>query len=306
VRSWRLALLTLAGALAAAASTVLAVAVNVATGGTADWFPTMERHPLRWMAGATVAVACVGLLVWRVQQWYDRVPADEEDVAVTAQVPADGPVRLGSVQLPDGRQLWDQYFDPSCSDQPADAPLLWATNERVPDAPRVWQVLTGLHHDTGLAPILLSFMRGGHEGRPWDEGELDLRCDPAAVDRLDAATVLAEHWAGEVPTPEQLEDEPDLADWFAPFGFEFPGLAPGQDQELTSAELVAALGSRARVVAWPELASGQRDLECDPGLHVQAQVTILGLGPQPSVAPFVRFPVGVGCLHDPRDVLRDF
>jgi hypothetical protein len=212
VRSWRLALLTLAGALAAAASTVLAVAVNVATGGTADWFPTMERHPLRWMAGATVAVACVGLLVWRVQRWYDRVPADEEDVAVTAQVPADGPVRLGSVQLPDGRQLWDQYFDPSCSDQPADAPLLWATNERVPDAPRVWQVLTGLHHDTGLVPILLSFMRGGHEGRPWDEGELDLRCDPAAVDRLDAATVLAEHWAGEVPTPEQLEDEPDLAD----------------------------------------------------------------------------------------------
>jgi len=73
VRSWRLALLALAGALAAAASTVLAVAVNVATGGTADWFPTMERHPLRWMAGATVAAACAGLLVWRVQRWYDRM-----------------------------------------------------------------------------------------------------------------------------------------------------------------------------------------------------------------------------------------
>ena len=161
---------------------------------------------------------------------------------VTAQVPPDGPVRLGSVQLPDGRQLWDQYFDPLSSDQPADAPLLWATNKPVPEAPRVWQVLTGMHHDTGLVPILLSFMRGGHEGRPWDEGELDLRCDPAAVDRLDAATVLAEHWASQTPTPDQIAAEPDLADWFAPFGLEFPGLAPAQDQELTSAELDAALG----------------------------------------------------------------
>jgi hypothetical protein len=99
-----------------------------------------------------------------------------------------------------------------------------------------------MHHDTGLVPILLSFMRGGHEGRPWDEGELDARCDLAAVDRLDAATVLAQCWAGRTPTSEEIEDEPDLADWFAPFGLEFPGLAGGQDQELTSMELSAALG----------------------------------------------------------------
>jgi hypothetical protein len=170
------------------------------------------------------------------------VPANEKDVAMTAQVPPDGPVRLGSVQLPDGRQLWDRYFDPSWSDLPADAPLLWATNRPVPDAPRVWQVLTGMHHDTGLVPILLAFMGDDHEGRPWDEGELDDRCDLAAVDQLDAATVLAEHWAGQTPTPADLEDEPDLSDWFAPFGFEFPGLAPGQDQELNSAELATALG----------------------------------------------------------------
>ena len=71
------------------------------------------------------------------------MPASEEDVAVTALVPADGPVRLGSVQLPDGRQLWDQYLDPSLPDRPADAPLLWATNKPVPDAVRLWQVLIG-------------------------------------------------------------------------------------------------------------------------------------------------------------------
>ena len=58
VRWWRLALLVLAGALlAAAAGTVLAVAVNVATGGKAKWFPAVQRHPLWWTAGATAAVA---------------------------------------------------------------------------------------------------------------------------------------------------------------------------------------------------------------------------------------------------------
>ena len=59
-----------------------------------------------------------------------------------------------------------KHFDPSWSDRPADAPLLWATNEPVPDAPQVWQVLTGMHPDTGLVPILLAFMGDEHEGRP--------------------------------------------------------------------------------------------------------------------------------------------
>ena len=72
VRWWRLALLVLAGVVAAAAATVLAVAVNVATGGTARWFPAVERHPLWWTAGATAAVAAASLLVWGAQRWYDR------------------------------------------------------------------------------------------------------------------------------------------------------------------------------------------------------------------------------------------
>ena len=72
VRWWRLALLVLAGVVAAAAATVLAVAVNVATGGTAKWFPPVERHPLWWTAGATAAVAVASLLVWAAQRWYER------------------------------------------------------------------------------------------------------------------------------------------------------------------------------------------------------------------------------------------
>jgi hypothetical protein len=154
---------------------------------------------------------------------------------VTARIPADGPVRLGSVELPTGRQLSDCYTD-------APLPLLWATHEPVHNAPRVWQVLTGMHHDTGLVPVLLGFMGADHTGRPWDEGELDARCDLAAVDQLDAASVLAQAWAGKAPTPEDFEREPEFfADWFPPVGSEFPGLAPGQDQALTEAELDRAL-----------------------------------------------------------------
>jgi hypothetical protein len=72
VRWWRLALLVLAGVVAAAAATVLAVAVNVATGGTAKWFPSVERHPLLWTVGATVTVAVAPLLAWAAQQRYAR------------------------------------------------------------------------------------------------------------------------------------------------------------------------------------------------------------------------------------------
>jgi hypothetical protein len=33
----------------------------------------MDRHPLLWMAGATAAVACAGLLVRGTQRWYDQL-----------------------------------------------------------------------------------------------------------------------------------------------------------------------------------------------------------------------------------------
>jgi hypothetical protein len=48
------------------------VALNVATGGTAKWFPTVDQHYLRWLAGSTGAVAACGLLAWWAQRWYER------------------------------------------------------------------------------------------------------------------------------------------------------------------------------------------------------------------------------------------
>lgn len=152
---------------------------------------------------------------------------------VTSEMPANGPLRLGSVGLPAGMRLsgWDD-----------DGPLLWATSEPVPDAGRVWQALSDMRPDTGLVPFLLAFLDGGHRGRPWDEGELNDRCGLVDVDGLDVATVLAESWANSLPDPEELEEDEEAAAMIAPFGVRFPGLAAAQDQALSGAELERALG----------------------------------------------------------------
>lgn len=76
---------------------------------------------------------------------------------MAADVPGDGPVQLGAVRLPAGRQLsrWGEA-----------GPRLWATSEPVPEAGRVWHELADMREDTGLVPILLAFLHRGQEGRP--------------------------------------------------------------------------------------------------------------------------------------------
>jgi WD40 repeat protein len=81
-RWWKYGLFGAVSIMGAAAGTVLAVAVNVATGGTAAAFPWIEDHPWRWTAGATITVAGCGVLLWLAQrmlerQWSDLVPIDQ-------------------------------------------------------------------------------------------------------------------------------------------------------------------------------------------------------------------------------------
>jgi hypothetical protein len=152
---------------------------------------------------------------------------------VAGEVPAAGPVRLGPVQLPNGRRLPGGALDP----------VIWIASEPVPDAGRVWQALSDLTPSTGLVPIVLGFLNPQEQqGRPWDNGELGLPCDLADVDRLDPATVLAEGWADVLPSQRELDLDHELAATIAPFGERFPGLARHQDQELTGAEQSQALG----------------------------------------------------------------
>ncbi|WLS43213.1 NB-ARC domain-containing protein [Micromonospora profundi] len=75
-------LVTTAGVLAAVAGTLLAISVNVATGGTARRLPAIEAHPWWWSIGMTLALAAAVLLGWWAQRRYEQalvslVPAEQ-------------------------------------------------------------------------------------------------------------------------------------------------------------------------------------------------------------------------------------
>jgi WD40 repeat protein len=66
---------------AASAATLVAVAVNVATGGSAPWLPAVERQPLWWAGAGTAVIAVAGLAGTWTQRLLDRqlpvVPAEQ-------------------------------------------------------------------------------------------------------------------------------------------------------------------------------------------------------------------------------------
>ena len=88
-----------------------------------------------------------------------------------------------------------------------------------------WQALTDMHPDTGLVPILLGFLDGGHEGRPSDDGELGPRARPdggrPAGCRHGARTGVG----GLQYPPRPNWRIPEWAAMVAPYGEPFPGLS---------------------------------------------------------------------------------
>ncbi|WP_410675350.1 NB-ARC domain-containing protein [Amycolatopsis sp. cmx-4-68] len=66
----------LAASVAAIATTVAAIAVNLATSSPGAWSAWIQEHPLRWTVGATVGVAASGLLAWWSQRLLDRKDAE--------------------------------------------------------------------------------------------------------------------------------------------------------------------------------------------------------------------------------------
>lgn len=146
----------------------------------------------------------------------------------TSRLPGDGELRVGPVIVPAGRLLPTE----------APEPAVWATDQPVPQPGLLWSQLSRLLPQTRLVPILPASLRGA-PGRPWDSGEHGGPRDITGIDRLDAADVLAREW-GSYP-PEQRDE--DLAEELAPFGWQFPGLAPPQQAPLGETELQQALGS---------------------------------------------------------------
>lgn len=137
-------------------------------------------------------------------------------------LPAAGRPVVAGIQLPAGRPIAaDPAYRSDGLDTPT-APVLWITEAVVSDRGELWGRLARAFPETGLWPVVLDTLDGDPD-RPWDVGELDPTGsgDPAA---FDPAVVMAAAWSENVPSdPEEIRQfEQELA----PFGVDFPGLAP--------------------------------------------------------------------------------
>jgi len=109
----------------------------------------------------------------------------------TASLPDEGDLLLGPITLPAGKRV-HAGFAPA-------APVAWVTSQAVPDAGRVWAALSSGHPEYGLIPFLLGALPGD-PARPWDSEEFGDPADPAQLDHMHAAEILAGLWDGEMPS----------------------------------------------------------------------------------------------------------
>ena len=103
-------------------------------------------------------------------------------------------------------------------------PVLWVTDGEVPGAVAAWAALAEQFPATGLWPLLLHSLYDG-SGRPWANAELSPVTE-TEIDALDPRDVLAEGWHGSL-VPIRNPWPPGTGP-LAPFGPDFPGLAPAQ------------------------------------------------------------------------------
>jgi hypothetical protein len=155
----------------------------------------------------------------------DYSPADDilvvrpSQAAEPGQLPEAGPLRLGPVDLGPGRPVIARpYFDERSQPTP-----LWVTDHAVRDVGAAWWALVEQFPKTGLWPLLLQSL--ADTDRPWDTGELQ-PVSEAEIDALDPLQVLESQWHGWL-VPINYRWAPGTGP-LAPFGPEFPGLAPHQ------------------------------------------------------------------------------
>lgn len=153
-----------------------------------------------------------------------------------AGLPDDGELRLGPVMLPAGGRV--------LAEQGEGEPVAWATIQALPDAGRVWSALSDAQAVTGLVPVLLAMEPAEVPGGLAFDGLCATPDDVTELDHLDAGDVLRQLWDDSLE-PEEYDDRPPAARQSAPFGRQFPGLAPAEDGKLPMARLHEALGSLA-------------------------------------------------------------
>jgi len=132
-------------------------------------------------------------------------------------LPGDGPLALGDVQLPPGRRL---YADVQWAKRVGSItqPVIWATDDRIPDAGRLLHSLRPAAAAINLVPLMLQPMDSDPR-RPWESGEFS-PSDPRPIVLIDAAAELANGWAASLEG-----DDEELAATVRPFSARFPGIA---------------------------------------------------------------------------------
>jgi len=117
-----------------------------------------------------------------------------------------------TVDLPPGRVV--------LSSEVENWPVLWLSDGPAP--PGLWASLRADHAGSGLWPIILEGLEPRF--RPWVDGELypHEMSDP---DESDGESVLANLWS-ECQAEGDEDDPPEPPEDLAPFGVQWPGLAP--------------------------------------------------------------------------------
>jgi hypothetical protein len=142
---------------------------------------------------------------------------------ITGRLPAEGPLRIGSVTLPAGVHIVSGFG--------MGQPVAWATIQPVPEPDKVWAALSAARPQTGLVPFLLEGRAAdpGSTQRPWDEGEFEDPAETAELDRLDAQVLLESWWNSQLKplAEDRAEDSAEILIRL-PFSRQFPGLAPAE------------------------------------------------------------------------------
>ncbi|WP_327030101.1 DUF4253 domain-containing protein [Micromonospora sp. NBC_01740] len=118
---------------------------------------------------------------------------------------------LPPATLPPGRTVEPEDGGP---------PPYWLSD--APVDPGLWARMRSRHPESGLWPLLLSGL-SSDESRPWADGEVS-PADMSSPEQHDVAKVLARWWADCATTGED-----GTSDVTAPFGQDWPGLAPPGD-----------------------------------------------------------------------------
>lgn len=152
------------------------------------------------------------------------LPAGPNRAATPGLLPGAGPVQFGEISVA-GRPVVPRPYDGS-----RPPPTVWISNAVVPDVGRAWSAAAERFADTGLWPLRLHSLYDG-SGRPWSQGELE-PVARSAVDAIDFQDVLARGWR-DCLVPIRNPWPPGTGP-LAPFGSDFPGLAPPQPASRTT------------------------------------------------------------------------